>query len=125
MIFMSLLVDNLCSRTLKYLFLVSLGIFSLLSLYAKDSSAIKEAEALFIKGSVSASIELLESLDLDSNPQALIMLASIYCNSEKWQKLNRLINNMEDIPYLKDLSYYFSGRIAPVSYTHLTLPTIA
>ena len=109
---MSLFLDNSWWRTLRHLALVSLGILSLLSLNASDSSTIEEAEVLFIEGSVDASVELLESLDLDSNPQALIMLASIYCNSEQWQKLDRLVKDMEDIPYLKDLSYYFSGRIA-------------
>ena len=109
---MSVLVYHSLWRTLKLLFLVILGLLALLSLNGSDSSAIEEAELLFIEGSVDASIELLESLDLKTHPQALLMLASIYCNSEEWQKLNRLVKNMQDISYLKDLSYYFSGRIA-------------
>lgn len=109
---MSVLVYHSWWRTLKLLPLVGLGLLALLSLNASDFSVIEEAELLFIEGSVDASIELLESLDLKTHPQALLMLASIYCNSEEWQKLNRLVKDMEDIPYLKDLSYYFSGRIA-------------
>ena len=109
---MSILVYHSWWRTLKLLSLVSLGLLALLSLNGSDSSTIEEAELLFIEGSVDASIELLESLDLKTHPQAMLMLASIYCTSEEWQKLNRLVKDMEDIPYLKDISYYFSGRIA-------------
>ena len=61
---MSVLVYHSWWRTLKLLSLVGLGLLALLSLNASDSSAIEEAEALFIEGSVDASIELLESLDL-------------------------------------------------------------
>ena len=96
----------------KLLALMSLGLLSLLSLNASDSATIQEAEALFIEGSVDASITLLENLDLDTNPRALIMLASIYCNTAEWQKLNTLVEKMESIHYLKDLSHYFFGRIA-------------
>lgn len=109
---MSLLFYHSCWRTQKLFSLVSLGLMSLLSLNALDTSAIEQAEALFIEGSVDASIALLEGLDLEANPQALIMLASIYCNAEEWHKLNRLVKSMEKIPYLIDLSHYFSGRIA-------------
>lgn len=109
---MSLLFYHSCWRTQKLFSLVSLGLMSLLSLNALDTSAIEQAEALFIEGSVDASIALLEGLDLEANPQALIMLASIYCNAEEWHKLNRLVKSMEKIPYLIDLSNYFSGRIA-------------
>ena len=96
----------------KILALVSLGLLCLLSLNALDSATIQEAEALYIEGSVDASISLLENLDLDTNPRALIMLASIYCNTAEWQKLNTLVEKMEAIPYLNDLSHYFFGRIA-------------
>lgn len=98
--------------TLKLSVLASLGVLSILSLYALDSGVIEEAEALFIEGSVDSSITLLESLDLEANPQALVLLASIYCNTEEWQKLNTLVGDIRAIPYLRDLSHYFSGRIA-------------
>ena len=109
---MSLLFDYSWWRTQKFTVLVSLGLLALLPLNASDSAAIEEAEALFIEGSVDASIARLESLDLEANPQALIMLASIYCHTEEWQKLDRLVKDMQAIPYLKDLAHYFSGRIA-------------
>ena len=96
----------------KLLALVGLGLLSVLCLNASDSSILEEAEALFIQGSVDASIERLESLDLDANPQALVMLASIYCNHKEWYKLNRLVKKIQAIPYLEDLYHYFTGRIA-------------
>jgi tetratricopeptide (TPR) repeat protein len=91
---------------------VGLGLLSVLCLNASDSSILEEAEALFIQGSVDASIERLESLDLDANPQALVMLASIYCNHNEWYKLDRLVKKLQAIPYLEDLYHYFTGRIA-------------
>lgn len=96
----------------KLLALVGLGLLSVLCLNASDSSILEEAEALFIQGSVDASIERLESLDLDANPQALVMLASIYCNHKEWYKLDRLVKKLQAIPYLEDLYHYFTGRIA-------------
>ena len=108
--FLLLKHSRMCRQ--KFCALVSLGLFSLVSLNATDSTIIEEAEALFIQGSVDASIERLESLDLDANPQALVMLASIYCHKKEWQKLGRLVEDIQAVPYLEDLSYYFSGRIA-------------
>lgn len=96
----------------KLLVMASLGLLSLLWLNGAEADVIKEAEALFIEGSVDASVALLESLNLESHPQALVMLASIYCNTAEWQKLDALAKEMKDIPYLSDLSHYFSGRIA-------------
>ena len=96
----------------KLFALVGLGLLSVLCLNASDSSILEEAEALFIQGSVDASIERLESLDLDANPQALVMLASIYCNHKEWYKLDRLVKKLQAIPYLEDLYHYFTGRIA-------------
>lgn len=99
-------------QKLKLLAIMNLGLVSLLSLNATDLSKIEEAEALFIEGSIDASVVILESLDLQTNPHALVMLASIYCNTADWQKLETIIKNMKNIPFLSDLSYYFSGRIA-------------
>jgi tetratricopeptide (TPR) repeat protein len=99
-------------QKLKLLALMSLGILFSLSLNATNSNAIDEAKAHFIEGSIDNSIAILESLDLQTNPQALVLLASIYCNTADWYKLENLVKDMQEIPFLSDLAYYFSGRIA-------------
>ncbi len=58
---MSLLLYQSWRCAEKLLALVSLGLLCLLSLNASDSATIQEAEALFIEGSVDASITLLEN----------------------------------------------------------------
>ena len=82
-------------QKLKLLAIMSLGLVSLLSLNATNLSKIEEAEALFIEGYVDASVAILESLDLQTNPHALVMLASIYCNTADWQKLETIIKDMK------------------------------
>ncbi len=59
-----------------------------------------------------ASIEALEARQQAGDLEALLMLASIYCHTERWYPLKNLLAAIEGKAYLRDARFYFEGRIA-------------
>ena len=58
-----------------------------------------------------ATIKDLETKDFEEDPKALFTLASIYCNQNAWESLRPLIIEMQRLPYFKDVTHYFKGRL--------------
>ena len=58
-----------------------------------------------------ATIIDLETKDFEEDPKALFTLASIYCNQNAWESLRPLIIELQRLPYFKDLTHYFKGRL--------------
>ena len=58
-----------------------------------------------------ATIRDLETKDFKEDPKALFTLASIYCNQNAWDSLRPLIIQMQRLPYFKDVTHYFKGRL--------------
>ena len=73
---------------------------------------INGAEAFNDPASWEASIEALEARQQAGDLEALLMLASIYCHTERWYPLKNLLAAMDGKAYLRDARFYFEGRIA-------------
>lgn len=100
---------------LKGLSRLFLFVFALLLILLMASTTVAESiptVAFNEPDSWEASIEVLEARRLEGDLEALLMLASIYCNTERWHPLKNLLKAMAEKAYLEDVHYYFKGRIA-------------
>ncbi len=98
----------LASKTLPCLYLSALFLIA----SSTASSEINELEAFNDPASWEASIEALEARQLGGDLEALLILASIYCHTERWYSLKNLLAAMKGKAYLRDARFYFEGRIA-------------